>query len=111
MKRKHGSAAKPNADRTRRRVRGGEDVVFLASRWCFTTWLQAVDREVDRISGGIGLSRRNFSDWRYARAFREGAMPRQAAIDMLAEDLNGADYLRHAGIEDQASHRGKMWPE
>ncbi len=111
MNRKPDCAAKPNADRTGRRVRGGEDVVFPASRRSFTTWLQAVDREVDRISGGIGLSRGDFSDWRYAGAFREGAMPRQAAIDMLAEDLNGAGYLRHAGIEDHASHRGRRWPE
>lgn len=66
----------------------------------FTRWLRRLDIELDQITGGIGLTRNDFADWRYAVAFTNGIAPRQAAIDMLAEDHNGHGYLRHADIDN-----------
>lgn len=69
---------------------------FEAGRLTFSGWLKAVEAEVVRITG---LGREDFNDWGYAAAFEDEVEPVQAARDMLAEDVTGAQFLELAGIE------------
>ena len=68
----------------------------------FQQWLDAIEAEVVRITslqGGIGLGREDFNDWTYAAAFEDEVEPVQAARDILAEDVTGAQFLELAGID------------
>lgn len=67
----------------------------------FDVWKAAVDAEIAKIAGGFTAD--DFSDWTYAEAFEDGAEPRQAAIDALANDPIGVDFLELAGLMDEVS--------
>lgn len=77
-------------------------VDFAVGPLTFSAWLDHVDVEVVRITSvgdGVGLSHQDFNDWSYAAAFEDGLEPVQAARDMLAEDVIGAQFLDLAGVE------------
>lgn len=76
-------------------------VEFKAGPMTFAQWMKAVDAEVVKITGGLEAA--DFADWGFADAFEDGVEPRQAAIDMLAEDVTGAAILKTKGLEGEAS--------
>lgn len=78
-------------------TREPDPVEFADGAMTFDDWLVAVDREVVKITDGFG--REDFADWGYADAFDDAVEPRQAAIDMLAADVTGREYLALAGID------------
>lgn len=59
----------------------------------FAVWLQALDQAVAR---RIGLGYRDLEDWAYRDAYDEGMTPKQAAVEMLADngyDFENVEYL------------------
>ena len=78
-------------------TRDPDTVEFADGAMTFDDWLAAINRHVEKFTGG--MSREDFADWHYADAFEDAVEPRQAAIDMLAADSVGAQYLALAGID------------
>lgn len=66
---------------------------FSAGPMTFAAWMRQVDAFVDAITNNVGFTSEDFADWDFASAFEDGVEPRQAAIDMLAEDVTGAGFL------------------
>jgi hypothetical protein len=80
-----------------------ETVAFEAGSLTFRQWMRKVNAEIDGITDSMGLTSKDFADWNYAYAFEEGVEPRQAAIDALAEDDIGKQYLEAADLLDEVS--------
>jgi hypothetical protein len=72
---------------------------FSQRRLTYTQWLNRVDGEVNRLTGGAGMTRKDFADWRFLAAFYNGIKPIDAAILMLSRDSAGRRYLEALGIE------------
>lgn len=78
-------------------------VAFEAGPMTFPKWMAAVDLFVDAITNKVGFTSEDFADWDFASAFEDGVEPRQAAIDMLAEDVTGAEFLEIANLTSEVS--------
>ena len=75
-------------------------VVFEDGPLTFETWFGKVSAEVVKITG---LEAEDFADWGFADAFDDAVEPRQAAIDMLAQDSIGASFLELKGLQGEVS--------
>lgn len=73
---------------------------FEAGALTFEQWLRAVDIEVVKITG---LSTEDFADWNFSDAYEDGIEPRQAAIDMLADDAIGLQFLKRHDLDGEVS--------
>jgi molybdopterin-biosynthesis enzyme MoeA-like protein len=77
------------------------DPVFFPS--AFELWFARVDRVIDRITGGVGMTHADFNDWHFASAFDDGMAPIDAAMAMLAEDETGRSFLEAIGIDPESA--------
>jgi hypothetical protein len=78
-------------------------VAFKDGPLTFPKWMKRVDAFVDQITGKIGFTSEDFADWGFADAFEDGVEPRQAAIDMLAEDVTGHEFLKTNNLLGEVS--------
>lgn len=76
---------------------------FSAGPMTFRAWMNQVDAFVDAITDTFGFTSEDFADWDFASAFEDGVEPRQAAIDMLAEDVTGAVFLEMNNLLGEVS--------
>jgi hypothetical protein len=76
-----------------------EKIQFSAGMLTFDQWLDRVDIETNRLTGGVGFTHEDFRDWNFADAYEDGIEPVDAAVSMLAEDVMGQGFLDALGME------------